>query len=98
MAELKIIYAELETALQLSKDINKELASSYQTVGELRSYLESAAWSGQTKNAFMTYLNLIYQYHNDLIGIMKEHETAVTSLKQSIDDYNSSSEVASIRG
>lgn len=98
MAELKVTYSELETALQLSKDINKELASSYQTVGELRSYLEGVMWSGQTKNAFMTYLNLIYQYHNDLIGIMTEHETAVTSLKQSIDDYNSSSEVASIRG
>jgi len=29
---------------------------------------------------------------------MEEHEKAVTSLKKSIDNYNSSSEVASIKG
>ena len=32
MADLKIKYKDLETAIQLSKEINQELTSSYQTV------------------------------------------------------------------
>ena len=38
------------------------------------------------------------KYHNDLREIMKEHEKAVTGLKKSIDNYNNSAEVASIKG
>ena len=36
MADLKIDYADLQTAIQLSKDISKELGTSYQTVTQLR--------------------------------------------------------------
>ena len=32
MADLKIKYKDLETAIQLSKEINQELTSSYQTL------------------------------------------------------------------
>ena len=95
MADLKIKYSDLERAIQLSKEINQELTSSYQTVTQLKTYLQSAAWSGQTKVAFEAYLNIIHKYHNDLREIMKE---AVTGLKKSIDNYNNSAEVASIKG
>lgn len=98
MADLKIKYKDLETAIQLSKDINKELTSSYQTVTQLKNYLQSTKWSGQTKVAFESYLDIVHKYHKDLRTIMEEHEKAVTSLKKSIDSYNSSSEVASIKG
>lgn len=97
-ADLKIVYSDLQTAIQLSKDIRKEIGTSYQTVTQLRNYLESAAWSGQTKEAFQVYLALIHQYHKDLKDIMKEHEEVVTNLKKTIDDYNSSAEVGSIKG
>ena len=95
MADLKIKYKDLETAIQLSKEINQELTSSYQTVTQLKTYLQSAKWSGKTKVAFESYLDIV---HKDLRSIMEEHEKAVTSLKKSIDNYNSSSEVASIKG
>ncbi len=98
MADLKIKYSDLEKAIQLSKEINQELTSSYQTVTQLKTYLQSAAWSGQTKVAFEAYLSIIHKYHNDLREIMKEHEKAVTGLKKSIDNYNNSAEVASIKG
>ena len=97
MAELKINYSDLETAIHLSKDISDEINESYQTVSELKSFLETARWSGQTKLSFQAYLDLIHQYHNDLKGIMKDHQTAVQDLKTSIDEYNNSSEVASIK-
>ena len=98
MADLKIKYKDLETAIQLSKEINQELTSSYQTVTQLKTYLQSAKWSGKTKVAFESYLDIVNKYHKDLRSIMEEHEKAVTSLKKSIDNYNSSSEVASIKG
>lgn len=98
MADLKVSYADLESAIQLSQEINNELASSYQTVGDLKAYLESAKWSGQTRNAFLTYLNLISSYHADLMAIMQSHEAAVKSLKASVDAYNGSAEVGTIRG
>ena len=98
MADLKIDYAELQTAIQLSKDISKELGTSYQTVTQLRKYLEGAAWSGQTKDAFQVYLALIHQYHKDLNDIMKEHKKAVNNLKKTIDEYNQTPEVESIKG
>ena len=96
MADLKIKYKDLETAIQLSKEINQELTNSYQTVTQLKSYLQSAKWSGKTKVAFESYI--IHKYHKDLRSIMEEHEKAVTSLKNSIDSYNGSSEVSSIKG
>ena len=88
MADLKIDYADLQTAIQLSKDISKELGTSYQTVTQLRNYLEGAAWSGQTKDAFQVYLALIHQYHKVLNDIMKEHKKAVNDLKKKIDDLS----------
>ena len=54
--------------------------------------------AGKTKVAFESYLDIVHKYHKDLRTIMEEHEKAVTSLKKSIDNYNSSSEVASIKG
>lgn len=98
MAELKVSYGELGTAIQLSQEITKELASSYQTVSELKNYLNSAGWSGQTRNAFLTYIDLIHQYHSDLLAIMESHNSALSGLKTSVDEYNSSSEVATIKG
>lgn len=98
MADLKIDYANLQTAIQLSKDISKELSTSYQTVTQLRNYLENASWSGETKEAFQVYLALIHQYHKDLKDIMKEHKKAVTDLKKTIDTYNQKPEVESIKG
>ena len=55
MADLKIKYKDLETAIKLSKEINQELTNSYQTVTRLKSYLQSAKWSGKTKVAFESY-------------------------------------------
>lgn len=98
MSDLKIHYSELGNAIQLSKEINKELEQSLKTANELRSYLASAKWNGKTKDAFEAYLSLIRQYHDDLIDIMKDHEKALKNLKKTVDEYNSSSEVSSIKG
>lgn len=98
MAELKIKYADLVTAIQLSKEISTELEKSCETADKLKSYLISAKWSGQTKRTFSEYLSLITQYHEDLIDIMKEHKKAVENLKERVDSYNNSSEVSSIKG
>ncbi|MBF0780476.1 MULTISPECIES: WXG100 family type VII secretion target [unclassified Granulicatella] len=98
MADIKIKAFELDRAITLSQDINKELAHSEQTVYSLKKYLASASWSGKTKESFTAYLELIYQYHKELIEIMKEHEKVIQNLRKTIDDYNDSSEVASIKG
>ena len=98
MADLKIKYKDLETAIQLSKEINQEFTSSYQTVTQLKTYLQSAKCSGNNKVSFESYLYIVHKYHKYFRSIMEEHEKAVTSLKKSIDNYNSSSEVASIKG
>ena len=65
---------------------------------ELKNYLASAKWNGKTKDTFEAYLSLIRQYHDDLIDIMKDHEKALNNLKKKVDEYNSSSEVSSIKG
>lgn len=98
MAELKIKYEELEKALQLSKEINQELTTSYQTVTQLKVFLQSAAWSGDTKVAFEAYLKIVHKYHKDLRDIMNSHEKAIASLKKSIDDYGNSAEVTALKG
>ena len=98
MSDLKIHYSELGNAIQLSKDINKELEQSLKTSNELKIYLASAKWNGKTKDTFEAYLSLIRQYHDDLIDIMKDHEKALNNLKKKVDEYNSSSEVSSIKG
>lgn len=98
MSDLNIHYSELGTAIQLSKDITKELEQSLKTANELKRYLASAKWSGKTKDAFEAYLALIKQYHDDLSAIMVDHEKALDNLKKTVDEYNNSSEVASIKG
>ena len=98
MADLKINYADLQTAIQLSNEISNELNTSYQTVTRFKTYLEGAAWSGETKDSFQVYLALIHQYHKDLKDIMKDHKTVVNDLKKTIDDYNQCAEVGSIKG
>ena len=98
MSDLKIHYSELGNAIQLSKDINKELEQSLKSSNELKNYLASAKWNGKTKDTFEAYLSLIRQYHDDLIDIMKDHEKALNNLKKKVDEYNSSSELSSIKG
>lgn len=98
MADLKINYATLQTAMKLAREINSELDHSYKVANDLKRYLSSAKWKGQTKDAFEAYIALIIQYHADLIDIMTDHETVVKNLKQSIDDYHNTSEVSAIKG
>lgn len=98
MKDLTIKYSDLQTAIKLSTEINRELDNSYKIANDLKKYLSSAKWSGETKITFEAYLSLIVQYHKDLIDIMLEHEKAVRNLKESIDDYNYSPEVSEIKG
>ncbi|MEC1262250.1 WXG100 family type VII secretion target [Bacillus swezeyi] len=84
-------------ALSHAKAIEKHVSDSLNKAKELKSYVESGKWSGKTRDAFLSYLELIIDLNADMKDALEDHTSALNVLEKSIDDFSKLSEVKEIQ-
>ncbi|QHZ45834.1 MULTISPECIES: WXG100 family type VII secretion target [Bacillus] len=84
-------------ALAHAKAIEKHVSDSLNKANELKSYVESGRWSGKTRDAFLSYLELIIDLNADMKKALKDHTSSLKHLEKHIGDFSKLSEVKDIQ-
>ncbi|MEC3606120.1 WXG100 family type VII secretion target [Bacillus glycinifermentans] len=88
---------ETSKALSHAKAIEKHVSDSLSQAKELKAFIESGKWSGKTRDAFLSYLELIIDLNADMKDALKENTSALDALEKSISDFSKLSEVKEIQ-
>lgn len=97
MSEVKINDYRLGEARAAARALENSLIQTLRQCDELISFTESAAWSGQARDAFLTYLEIIYQYHSDLKEAAAIQTRALNNLERYYNDFNNDHGVREVR-
>jgi hypothetical protein len=65
----------------MRKAIEKHVGDSLKKAKELKAYVESGKWSGKTRDAFLSYLELIIELNADMKDALKDHTAALDALQ-----------------
>jgi uncharacterized protein YukE len=97
MSEVRINDYRLGEAKSAAQALENSINTTYQQCEELISYTQAATWDGQARDAFLTYLEIIYQYHNDLKEAAALQTKALNNLEGYFNDFQSDSAVREVR-
>ncbi|NPC93927.1 WXG100 family type VII secretion target [Bacillus sp. WMMC1349] len=91
-----IIDTKLSDAIRFAKILEKGVTDSLKQAKDLKTKIDGGKWSGKTRDAFLCYLELILQLHEDVEQAMKDHTSALNHLHQSMIDILSNSEITAL--
>lgn len=97
MGSVKIYGDKVNDAKTAARTLEQSLKTTYDRCEELSSYVHSAKWSGKSRDAFLTYIDIIQQYHKDLVTVAAKQTKALNNLDGYIDDFNKDSSVKEVR-
>lgn len=87
----------LSNAISKSKDAHERLEDSYNECVSLHGFVRGSEWGGESKLAFLTYLEIVMQYHGALSSAFDAQTSALESLDNHYDDYYSNNKVKGVR-
>ncbi|MEN2768987.1 WXG100 family type VII secretion target [Ornithinibacillus xuwenensis] len=97
MGDVRIDEGRLNEAKNAAKTLESSLKSTYSQCEDLISFVQSAKWEGKSRDAFITYLEIIYQYHKDLKKAASLQTKALNNLDGYIDDFSKDNSVREVR-
>lgn|SRR5690554_769398 len=97
MGEVRINYYRLGQAQEAARALERSINLTHRKCEELISYTQSASWSGKSRDAFLTYLEIIYQYHNELKEAAALQTKALNNLEGYFKDFNNDGAVKEVR-
>lgn len=97
MSKVEIVNAKLTQAIEASIKIENALNRSFIRSNKLIAYTNSSKWKGKSKDAFSAYLDLVNQYHKDLVHVLKEHTNALKKLDANINSFDENPEVRKVK-
>ncbi|RDW16459.1 hypothetical protein CWR48_16375 [Oceanobacillus arenosus] len=97
MGDVRIDGRKLNEAKVAAQAVEKSINASYQQCEQLLSFVQSAKWSGKSRDSFISYLDIIYQYHNDLKSAVALQKKALNNLDRYVDDFSKDSSVKEVR-
>lgn len=87
MANVIIHEDKLNEAKAAAKVLEKSVDQTYDTCKELLAYVNKAEWSGNARDSFLTYLEIIEKYHKDMKVAVKKQTNALNNLDGYMDDF-----------
>lgn len=87
MGSVKIDGVKANEARVAAKDLEQSIDKTYDTCNQLMGYIHSAQWSGKSRDAFLTYLEIIQKYHKDLKSAVAKQTVALNHLEGYMDDF-----------
>lgn len=97
MGEVKIHNAETVQAKSAAKALERSIEAAYRDCGTLIARVESAKWSGKSRDTFLSYMELIEQYHKELVSIVKLQTKALDNLEGYKKDFLQDSAVSEVK-
>lgn len=97
MGSVKIDGNKVHEAKAAAKALEKSIKNTFNTCEQLTSYLHSAKWNGKSRDAFLSYLEIIQQYHKDLTSAVGKQTKALNNLDGYLDDFLQDSSVREVK-
>ncbi|MDS9473272.1 WXG100 family type VII secretion target [Sporosarcina pasteurii] len=97
MGNVKIDGRKVDEALAAAKSIEASIKSTAKTCESLLSFVRSANWSGNSRDSFLSYLEIILPYHKEMIDAVEKQTKALNNLEGYINDFQQDSSVKEVR-
>lgn len=97
MGSVRIDGDKVNEAKSAAKALEQSIEKSYDQCDQLISYLNAAEWSGKSRDAFLTYLEIIQKYHYDMKSAVAKQTKALNNLEGYFDDFLQDSSVREVR-
>lgn len=95
--EIEIYGSEALNALSYAEQIEQGVKDSLQQARELQAYVISSHWNGKTRNAFLSYLELLIQFNTKMAEALEGHTKALKELDEHIQSFTNHPEVKEIK-
>lgn len=95
--ELKIDENLLNDAEGYAEQLKNSINDSYQGAEKLKQTVLGASWKGEARDTFLTYLELIMQYHKDLNDTASLQEEALKNLRGYKIDFQAHPKLQELR-
>lgn len=97
MGSVRIYEDKVNHAKEAAKALEQSVDKTYEHCEQLISYVQSAGWSGKSRDSFLTYLEIIQQYHQDMKSAVEKQTKALNNLDGYLDDFLQDSSVREVR-
>lgn|SRR5690625_1667599 len=97
MTDVLIDESKLSEAKENANKIKNSVRRTEQYCETLISITSSSSWKGKSRDAFLTYLEIIIQYHRDLTSAVELQADALKNLEQYIGEFPQDSRVSKVR-
>ncbi|MEH7272502.1 WXG100 family type VII secretion target [Neobacillus vireti] len=97
MGNVKIETGKVQEAKAAAQALEKSITSTYDQCQQLISTVQSAKWSGKSRDAFLTYLEIIQKYHQDMKSAVAKQTKALNNLEGYLDDFLQDRSVKEVR-
>ncbi|MGE6260577.1 WXG100 family type VII secretion target [Heyndrickxia sporothermodurans] len=97
MGSVKIYGDKVNEAKAAAKALEQSVKTSHEKCEQLISYLHSAKWSGKSRDAFLSYIEIIQKYHKDLSSAVAKQTKALNNLDGYYNDFLQDSSVKEVR-
>lgn len=92
MGNVKIDAAKVAEAKKIGCHSGKKAQNQHiKKCKSVISYVEGASWSGKSRDAFLTFMELIEKYHADVKKNYKKQKKALTALEDYVEDFENTS-------
>ncbi len=97
MGNVRIYGEKAYEAKVAANALEQSVKSTYESCEQLISYIQSAKWSGKARDTFLTYLEIIRQYHKDMESALGKQTEALNNLEGYFNDFLQDSSVRDVR-
>lgn len=99
MSNIHINGSDLAEAISTSTQLTEELSSSLADIKTLESLSQGSdrTWTGQSKEIYLMYLDILIESHKELEKIVKNQQKTVKKLKKGIKAYDEAGTMSTIR-
>ncbi|MFB6468429.1 WXG100 family type VII secretion target [Cytobacillus sp. Hz8] len=97
MGKVRIHDDKVKEAQVAAKALEQSIQTSLTSCNELVSYISGAKWSGRARDAFLSYLEIIQQYHTDMLDAAKKQTKALNNLDGYYQDFLQDCSVKEVR-
>ncbi|WP_066390720.1 WXG100 family type VII secretion target [Neobacillus mesonae] len=97
MGNVKIDGDKVNEAKSAAKALEQSIDQTYEQCEQLIAYVHSAKWSGKSRDAFLSYLEIIHKYHKDMKSAVKKQTKALNNYNGYVGDFLRDSSVAEVR-
>lgn len=97
MGNVRIHKSNVAEAKKAAKDLEKSIDTTYNTCETLTSYALSASWEGKTRDSFITYMEILKQYHHEMLTTIQKQTKALNNLETYTNDFRQDNSVKAVR-